>query len=183
MKQINKMQSLSLQKIVPIHVAILLSCVLSFGLFSQSSIAAHDKVYEITILHTNDFHARFRPISKYDNNCSAESNAKGKCFGGTARLITAIEDARTRHSNTILLDGGDQFQGTLFYNLYKGKVAAEMMNKLGYDGMAVGNHEFDDGPETLRAFMDAVNFPVLMANANVDLEPELKGKLDNQRPC
>ena len=53
-----------------------------------------------------------------------------------------------------------------------------MMNKLGYDGMAVGNHEFDDGPETLRAFMDAVNFPVLMANANVDLEPELKGKLD-----
>ena len=178
MKQINKIQSLSLQKIVPIHVAILLSCVLSFGLFSQSSIAAHDKVYEITILHTNDFHARFRPISKYDNNCSAESNAKGKCFGGTARLITAIEDARTRHSNTILLDGGDQFQGTLFYNLYKGKVAAEMMNKLEYDGMAVGNHEFDDGPETLRAFMDAVNFPVLMANANVDLEPELKGKLD-----
>jgi len=172
------MQSLSLQKIVPIHVAILLSCVLSLGLFSQSSIAAHDKVYEITILHTNDFHARFRPISKYDNNCSEENNAKGKCFGGTARLISAVEDARARHSNTILLDGGDQFQGTLFYNLYKGKVAAEMMNKLGYDGMTVGNHEFDDGPETLRAFMDAVNFPVLMANANVDLEPELKGKLD-----
>ena len=178
MKKINKMQSLSLQKIVPIHVAILLSCVLSLGLFSQSSIASHDKVYEITILHTNDFHARFRPISKYDNNCSEENNAKGKCFGGTARLISAVEDARARHSNTILLDGGDQFQGTLFYNLYKGKVAAEMMNKLGYDGMTVGNHEFDDGPETLRAFMDAVNFPVLMANANVDLEPELKGKLD-----
>jgi len=177
LKQINKMQSLSLQKIVPIHVAILLSCVLSFGLFSQSSIAAHDKVYEITILHTNDFHARFRPISKYDNNCSAKNNAKGKCFGGTARLISAIEDARTRHSNTILLDGGDQFQGTLFYNLYKGQVAAEMMNKLGYDGMAVGNHEFDDGPETLRAFMDSVNFPVLMANANVHMEPELKDKL------
>lgn len=177
MKKINKMQSLSLQKIVPIHVAILLSCVLSLGLFSQSSIASHDKVYEITILHTNDFHARFRPISKYDNNCSEENNAKGKCFGGTARLISAVEDARARHSNTILLDGGDQFQGTLFYNLYKGKVAAEMMNKLGYDGMTVGNHEFDDGPETLRAFMDAVNFPVLMANANVDMEPELKGKL------
>ena len=61
--------------------------------------------------------------------------------------------------------------------MYKGQVAAEMMNKLEYDGMAVGNHEFDDGPETLRAFMDTVNFPVLMANANVDMEPELKGKL------
>ena len=156
---------------------IFLSCAIMLGLLSQPSIAAHDKVYEITILHTNDFHARFRPISKYDNNCSAKNNAKGKCFGGTARLITAIEDARSRHSNTILLDGGDQFQGTLFYNLYKGQVAAEMMNKLGYDGMAVGNHEFDDGPETLRAFMDSVTFPVLMANANVHMEPELKGKL------
>jgi len=156
---------------------IFLICAIMLGLLSQPSIAAHDKVYEITILHTNDFHARFRPISKYDNNCSAKNNAKGKCFGGTARLISAIEDARSRHSNTILLDGGDQFQGTLFYNLYKGKVAAEMMNKLGYDGMAVGNHEFDDGPETLRAFMDSVNFPVLMANANVHMEPELKDKL------
>jgi len=56
-------------------------------------------------------------------------------------------------------------------------VAAEMMNMLGYDGMAVGNHEFDDGPETLRVFMDSVDFPVLMANANVDMEPELKGNL------
>jgi len=177
MKQIGKSQSTRLQKNVSMHLIIGLSCFLTFGLFSQSSIAAHDKVYEITILHTNDFHARFRPISKYDNNCSAKNNAKGKCFGGTARLISAIEDARSRHSNTILLDGGDQFQGTLFYNLYKGKVAAEMMNKLEYDGMAVGNHEFDDGPETLRAFMDSVNFPVLMANANVDMEPELKGKL------
>ena len=155
----------------------LLSFVVTLGFFSQSSIAASHKVLNLTILHTNDFHARFRPISKYDNNCSAESNAEGKCFGGSARLITAIEDARSRHENTVLLDGGDQFQGTLFYNLYKGKVAAEMMNKLGYDGMTVGNHEFDDGPETLRAFMDAVNFPVLMANANVDMEPELKGKL------
>ena len=168
------MHSIGLQKIIP---GVLLSLVVALGFFSQSSIAASHKVLNLTILHTNDFHARFRPISKYDNNCSAENNAEGKCFGGSARLITAIEDARSRHENTVLLDGGDQFQGTLFYNLYKGKVAAEMMNKLGYDGMTVGNHEFDDGPETLRAFMDAVNFPVLMANANVDMEPELKGKL------
>ena len=156
---------------------IFLICAIMLSLISQPTIAAHDKVYEITILHTNDFHARFRPISKYDNNCSAKNNAKGKCFGGSARLSSAIEDARSRHSNTILLDGGDQFQGTLFYNLYKGKVAAEMMNMLGYDGMAVGNHEFDDGPETLRVFMDSVDFPVLMANANVDMEPELKDQL------
>ena len=155
----------------------LLSFVVTLGFFSQSSIAASHKVLNLTILHTNDFHARFRPISKYDNNCSAENNAEGKCFGGSARLVTAINEARARSDNSILVDGGDQFMGTLFYTYYKGKLAAEMMNKLGYDGMTVGNHEFDDGPETLRAFMDAVNFPVLMANANVDMEPELKGKL------
>jgi len=129
--------------------------------------------YSLTILHTNDFHARFEPISKYDSGCSAEDNAAGECFGGTARLVTAIEEARARSDNSILVDGGDQFQGTLFYTYYKGKLAAEMMNKLGYDAMTVGNHEFDDGPEVLRGFMDAVNFPVLMSNADVSGEPLL----------
>ena len=133
--------------------------------------------FNLTVLHTNDFHARFEPISKYDSGCSADSNAEGKCFGGSARLVTAVEAARARAENSILVDGGDQFQGTLFYTYYKGKLAAEMMNKLGYDGMTVGNHEFDDGPEVLRGFMDAVNFPVLMSNADVSGEPLLAGKL------
>ncbi|WP_095590508.1 bifunctional metallophosphatase/5'-nucleotidase [Actibacterium ureilyticum] len=133
--------------------------------------------YSLTILHTNDFHARFEPISKYDSACSAEDNAEGKCFGGTARLVTAVEAAKQRTNNYILVDGGDQFQGTLFYTYYKGKVAAEMMNKLGYDAMTVGNHEFDDGPEVLRGFMDAVDFPVLMSNADVSGEPLLSDKL------
>ena len=61
--------------------------------------------------------------------------------------------------NVLLVDGGDQFQGSLFYTYYKGKAAAELMNTLGYDAMTVGNHEFDDGPEVLRGFMDAVGFP------------------------
>jgi len=130
--------------------------------------------YELTILHTNDFHSRFEPISKYDSGCGAEDNLEGKCFGGTARLITAIKEARERANNSLLLDGGDQFQGTLYYTYYKGKVAAEMMNKLGYDAMTVGNHEFDDGPEVLRGFMDAVRFPVLMSNADVTREPALR---------
>lgn len=133
--------------------------------------------YTLTVLHTNDFHARFEPISKYDSGCGAEDNAEGKCFGGSARLVTAIADARARSNNSILVDGGDQFQGTLFYTYYKGALAAEMMNKMGYDGMTVGNHEFDDGPEVLRGFMDAVNFPVLMSNADVTREPLLAGKL------
>ncbi|MGP6087165.1 bifunctional metallophosphatase/5'-nucleotidase [Antarctobacter jejuensis] len=129
--------------------------------------------YSLTILHTNDFHARFEPISKYDSGCSAEDNTEGKCFGGSARLISAINEAKARTNNHILVDGGDQFQGTLFYTYYKGKLAAEMMNLMGYDGMTVGNHEFDDGPEVLRGFLDAVEFPVLMSNADVSGEPLL----------
>lgn len=140
-----------------------------------SGMAAAD--YSVTILHTNDFHARFEPISKYDGPCSAEDNTAGECFGGTARLISAIEAARARSNNAILVDGGDQFQGTLFYTYYKGALAAEMMNKLGYDGMTVGNHEFDDGPEVLAGFMSAINFPILMSNADVSKEPLLADKL------
>lgn len=141
----------------------------------SASAAAAD--YSLTILHTNDFHARFEPVSKYDSGCSVEDNTEGKCFGGSARLVTAIAEARARSNNSILVDGGDQFQGSLFYTYYKGKLAAEMMNKVGYDAMTVGNHEFDDGPEVLRGFMDAVNFPVLLSNADVSGEDILKDKL------
>ena len=129
--------------------------------------------YSLTILHTNDFHARFEPINKYDSGCSSEDNTEGKCFGGSARLMSAIRDARARLDNSLLVDGGDQFQGTLFYTYYKGKLAAEMMNLMGYDAMTVGNHEFDDGPEVLRGFMDALEFPILMSNADVSGEPLL----------
>lgn len=133
--------------------------------------------YTITILHTNDFHARFEPISQFDGPCGAEDNTAGECFGGTARLFNAIKDAKARTNNVLLVDGGDQFQGTLFYTQYKGQLAAEMMNKLGYDAMTVGNHEFDDGPEVLAAFMSSVNFPVLMSNADVSAEPLLADTL------
>ncbi|MEJ6479107.1 MAG: bifunctional metallophosphatase/5'-nucleotidase [Octadecabacter sp.] len=133
--------------------------------------------YSLTILHTNDFHARFEPISKYDSPCSAEDNDAGECFGGTARLITTVAEARARTDNSILVDGGDQFQGTLFYTYYKGAMAAEFMNQLGYDAMTVGNHEFDDGPEVLRGFMDAVDFPILMSNADFSGEELLAGEL------
>lgn len=139
--------------------------------------AAAQAEYTLTILHTNDFHARFEPINRFDSGCGAEDNAEGKCFGGSARLITAIREARERAQTSILVDGGDQFQGSLFYTYYKGQVAAEMMNLMGYDAMTVGNHEFDDGPEVLRGFMDAVQFPVLMSNADVSREELLADTL------
>ncbi len=133
--------------------------------------------FTLTILHTNDIHSRIEPINKYDSGCSAKDDAAGKCFGGSARLATAIRARRAAVANSILVDGGDQFQGSLFYTYYKGQAAAEMMNALGYDAMTVGNHEFDDGPEVLRGLIDAVEFPILLANADISAEPSLAGVL------
>ncbi len=127
----------------------------------------------LTILHTNDVHSRIEPINKYGSTCSAEDLAADKCLGGSARLATAIAEARAASDNTILLDGGDQFQGSLFFTHYKGQAAAELMNAMGYEAMVIGNHEFDDGTETLRRFIDAVDFPVLLANADVSQDPHL----------
>lgn len=137
--------------------------------------------YSLTILHINDVHARFEPISKYNSSCSAEDNAAGECFGGTARLKTGIDQRRealaSEGKNVLTLDAGDQFQGSLFYTHYKGQLAAELMNMIGIDAMAVGNHEFDDGPETLATFVDKVDFPVLFANTDLANEPSLKDKV------
>ena len=135
--------------------------------------------FSLTVLHTNDFHDRFEPISRFDGPCSAEDNAAGECFGGIGRMVTAIGEARERAGdNVILIDAGDQFQGSLFYTQYGGDLAAEFMTQLGYDAMAVGNHEFDDGPEGLAAFLDQVEFPVLSANIDVSQNNSLAGKVD-----
>ena len=133
--------------------------------------------YRLTILHTNDFHSRIEPINKYDSGCGEKDAAENACFGGSARLATGIKAAREASDNTLLVDGGDQFQGSLFYTKYKGKAAAELMNTLGYEAMTVGNHEFDDGPKVLRAFMEAIDFPILLANADISKEPELADAL------
>jgi 5'-nucleotidase len=146
---------------------------LSAGALALSAGAAAAD-YSLTILHTNDFHARFEPISAFDSACGEKDAAEGKCFGGSARLVTAIEAAKARSNNWILVDGGDQFQGTLYYTYYKGAVSAEMMNKMGYTAMTVGNHEFDDGPEVLKGFVDSVKFPILMSNADISGEGLLK---------
>ncbi|WP_128253319.1 bifunctional metallophosphatase/5'-nucleotidase [Falsirhodobacter deserti] len=138
--------------------------------------AAHAD-FTLTILHTNDVHDRFEPTTSSGAPCAAEKNAAGECFGGVARLVTAVRDARDGAGNTLLLDAGDWFQGTLFYTRYKHEAAAEFINRLGYDAMAVGNHELDDGPKELAALADAVETPLLAANMDAENEPLLKGKI------
>lgn len=137
--------------------------------------------FTLHILHTNDFHSRVEPISAFDSTCNAEQTAAGECFGGSARLAVAVADLRTTlaDQNLILLDAGDQYQGSLIYTTYKGAVEAEMMELIGYDAMAVGNHEFDDGPAGLAALIDATTFPIISGNIDATAEPLLTGLEDH----
>ncbi|UUP16869.1 5'-nucleotidase C-terminal domain-containing protein [Nitratireductor thuwali] len=122
--------------------------------------------YTLNILHINDWHSRIESINKYDSTCSAEDEAEGNCFGGAARLVTAVRDRRKAldGQNVLFLNAGDNFQGSLFYTTYKGEVEAEFLNLMGTDAMVVGNHEFDDGEDGLAAFLDKAEFPVLGSN-------------------
>jgi len=133
--------------------------------------------FSVRILHTNDLHSRVDQVSKYNNNCSDKAAAEGKCFGGYARIATKVRELRSTGENVLLLDGGDQFQGSLFYTTYKGYLAASMMNLIGYDAMTVGNHEFDDGPETLAAFIARAEFPVISANIDASKDANLFGMI------
>lgn len=86
--------------------------------------------WELALLHTNDVHARIEETSKDSGKCT-----KPPCFAGVARRFTKIRELRAREKNSLLLDAGDQFQGTVWFNYYKGAEAAFFMNKLGYDAM------------------------------------------------
>ncbi|WP_343081009.1 metallophosphoesterase [Ostreiculturibacter nitratireducens] len=131
--------------------------------------------YSLTILHTNDFHSQFGPIDFFDRDCPADENDAGKCFGGSARLATAIAEARARSDNTVLLDAGDQFPSLNDPSNARPKLLAELMNRMGYDAMALGSHEFDEGPQITRTFLDRLEFPALMANADLSEAPLLVG--------
>jgi 5'-nucleotidase/UDP-sugar diphosphatase len=137
--------------------------------------------FTLHILHTNDFHSRIEAINGFDSTCTAEQAAEGECFGGTARLLTKVAEMRAAldGENVLLLDAGDQYQGSLMYTTYKGDAEIEMMTLVGYDVMAVGNHEFDDGPAGLAKLADGVGFPVISGNIDVSREPLLAGKVDN----
>ena len=137
--------------------------------------------YKLTILHTNDIHSRIESINRFDSTCNADGEAEGKCFGGVARIKSAVDAKRSElaGSNFVVLDAGDPFQGSLFYTTYKGAAEAEFMEAIGYDVMAVGNHEFDNGPEGLASFVDAVSFPVISGNLDLTAEASLNGKVGN----
>lgn len=135
------------------------------------------------VLHTNDLHSRIEPINKYDSTCEDEAIEAGACFGGVARVAHKVHELRDQiraeGGNVIVLDAGDQYQGSLFYTTYKGKDVVEFMTDIGYDAMAVGNHEFDDGPEGLALLADGVDFPIVSGNLDLSRSNVLKGKIED----
>ncbi|KAK3603341.1 hypothetical protein CHS0354_025947 [Potamilus streckersoni] len=131
--------------------------------------------FNLTILHTNDFHAHFEQINKYSSDCTEEQAQKGECFGGIAREATKIKEIRDSHKNVILLDAGDRFTGTLWFFKYRGFASAYFMKKLQYDAMCIGNHEFDLEVPGLANFLKNITIPVVSANIDVSGEPHLQG--------
>ncbi|ANM05880.1 5'-nucleotidase protein [Rhizobium phaseoli] len=155
----------------------------SFGLLTASMLAlsagAAFADYELNILHINDFHSRIESINKFDSTCSAEEEGKKECFGGAARLKTAIDQRRQAllGKNVLLLNAGDNFQGSLFYTTYKGAAEAEFLNMMKFDAMTVGNHEFDDSEDGLATFLDKVQFPVVTANLKATAASKLGDRI------
>jgi len=149
------------------------------GLTLIAGTAAAD--YTLHIVHINDLHSRIEPISQYDGTCSAEDNAAGECFGGVARVATMINRLREHldGENVIVMDAGDQYQGSLMYTTYKGDAEIEFMNAIGFDVMAVGNHEFDDGDEGLAKLTAGADFPIISGNIDVSQSNILAGEVQN----
>jgi uncharacterized repeat protein (TIGR01451 family) len=138
------------------------------------------ETFSLTILHTNDFHARVDEYNRNGARCTEADADAGLCIAGAPRLATVVDDIRAKTGNLLVLDAGDQFQGTLFFTLFQGEVLNETMNYIGYDAMAVGNHEFDSGPGALVDFIQGADFPVISTNIEIDAleEPELASLIE-----
>jgi 5'-nucleotidase len=121
-------------------------------------IFAKEGLIRLTILHTNDTHSRIDPFPKND--------PKYPGMGGVARRAAIIKKIRSEEPNVLLLDAGDIFQGTPYFNLYGGEPELKLMSKMGYDAATIGNHDFDNGIEGLANRLPDMNFPFLNVNYN-----------------
>lgn len=105
---------------------------------------------QLVILHTNDTHSQVEPRS--DGT------------GGYARRMGVIKEERRKDPTLLLMDAGDFSQGTPYFNFFKGRVEIDAMNRMGYDVATLGNHEFDNGLDTLAAVLREAKFPIVCAN-------------------
>jgi 5'-nucleotidase len=128
---------------------------LSLGLFPKELFASGELI-RITVLHTNDMHCHIDPFS--------ESDAEYPGRGGMVRLASLIAKCRAENPNMLLLDAGDMFQGTPYFNYFKGDIMLKLMSRMGYDAGTIGNHEFDNGLVDIASALRFAKFPIISSN-------------------
>jgi len=116
----------------------------------------NNDVSHLCILHTNDTHSRIDPYPVNDPNYPM--------MGGYARRAALINQVRNQVEHVLLLDAGDIFQGTPYYNIYGGEPELRLMTKMGYDASTIGNHEFDNGLDGLERVLPFAGFPFISSN-------------------
>ena len=134
------------------------------GICCLACTSAAQQTKSLSLLHTSDTHSRIEPLDKL----AADPDA-GK--GGTARRAAFIRQFRAEHPATLVLDCGDYSQGTPYYNFYHGELEVKMIKHIGYDAIAIGNHEFDFGMENLSQLVRLAGCPTVCANYEVSGTP------------
>ncbi len=125
------------------------------GAFSLESFAAGD-IQKLTILHSNDVHSRVDPFPDDDK--------KYPGMGGMAEKAGLINAIRSQEDNVLLLDAGDIFQGTPYFNFYHGALEMQLMSGMHYDAATMGNHDFDAGIDGFAGQLVHADFPILVSN-------------------
>ena len=137
---------------------VMLLCGLVLPAISQ----AQDEGFTLTVMHSNDVHATYDP-DRDD-------------LGGAARAAAVVKQIRAEVPHSLLVDGGDRFTGSLFHSFYQGWDSAQVMNEMGYDAMVLGSYEFTHGAEKLADFVNLLEFPAVVANADFSDLDRLAGQ-------
>jgi 5'-nucleotidase len=128
---------------------------LALGLFPQKIFASGELV-KLTILHTNDMHCHIDPFP--------DDHAEFPGKGGMLRIASLVNQCRKENPNLLLLDSGDMFQGTPYFNYFKGELMMKVMSQMGYDAGTIGNHEFDNGMGDILSAFSHASFPFVSSN-------------------
>lgn len=116
------------------------------------------KQKQLVVLHTGDMHSTILPISSQLPDTMKAGRA------GMIRRIEMLRQEREKHPDLLLFDSGDFFQGSAYFTMFKGEVEVGLMNRMGYDAVMIGNHEFDAGLEEMARIFRLANFPIVCAN-------------------
>jgi 5'-nucleotidase len=127
-------------------------------MLSLLPLTASGQTKQLVILHTNDTHSTIYPL----NPNLADTALAGR--GGFIRRIAMLKEERQKHPDLLLFDSGDFCQGSPYFTMYKGDVEVGLMNRMGYDAGAIGNHEFDFGLENMARLFKNLNFPIVCSN-------------------